>query len=328
MENNKVTEISTKNKSKKNFRLLDYIELIKWFIGSILLVVITIIIDKGFKERSAGIQEMQAFDKYVEIILKADNIEERWKLSEFFSTVTPTERLRNKWEIYKKIISTDYITFKTLKEKEFALKEEIKNGKSTEAIDKLYKIKKQLEPYEKKLVASANTNILKGTEPDVEKLITLNTEKDKPIPKVTQVYNSKEMEANLIKFKDDIKKEASKDFRYKIDEIFNKSRDINNDVVQKLSLELGEPYQTIQTSTGTNYKDQTYSNQYGILSKFDNTRAIWPVFQVKVLDTLVTFKMSENEKFEILKSPIESIEWEKVRQFIRNYFIKRLEQLK
>jgi hypothetical protein len=61
----------------KTFNIQNYkfgIELFKWFIGSVAIVVMTLIIDKGFKERTAGIQEMQAYDKYVEVILKADNI--------------------------------------------------------------------------------------------------------------------------------------------------------------------------------------------------------------------------------------------------------------
>jgi hypothetical protein len=61
------------------------IDLIKWSISSVAIVLVTLIIDTGFRERSTGIQEMQVYDKYVDIILKADNIEQRWKLCEYFS---------------------------------------------------------------------------------------------------------------------------------------------------------------------------------------------------------------------------------------------------
>src|SRR6478735_1180004 len=88
-----------------------YFELLKWFMGSVVIVIITTIIVSSYKERTIGIQEMQAFDKYVETILKADNIEDRWKLSDFFSTVTPSDRLRNRWIEYKTKISPDYDTF-------------------------------------------------------------------------------------------------------------------------------------------------------------------------------------------------------------------------
>ena len=80
------------------------VELLKWFIGSVVLVVATIIIDRGYRERTAGIQEMEVYDKYVDVILKADNIEERWKLTEYFSVVTPTERLRERWILYRDTI--------------------------------------------------------------------------------------------------------------------------------------------------------------------------------------------------------------------------------
>jgi len=138
------------------------VEIIKWFIGSVALVVMTVIIDKGFKERSAGIQEMQAYDKYVDVILKADNIEERWKLSEYFSTVTPTERLRERWIEYKNLLNEDYIRFKELKEMESELQNQKNSALSgrpvSETDKKLTEIQLQLAPFEKKLIRSTEFN--------------------------------------------------------------------------------------------------------------------------------------------------------------------------
>lgn len=88
------------------------IELIKWFIGSVVLVVITLIIDTGFREREAEVREMQVYDKYVDIILSADNIEQRWKLSQYFSIVTPSDRLRQRWIAYKDTIQADYFLWR------------------------------------------------------------------------------------------------------------------------------------------------------------------------------------------------------------------------
>ncbi|RZJ51765.1 MAG: hypothetical protein EOO44_13890 [Flavobacterium sp.] len=132
------------------------IELLKWFIGSVALVIITFIIDNGFKERTAGVQEMEAYDKYVEIILKADNIEDRWKLAQYFSTVTPTERLRERWIAYKDSISKDYKIFKALKEKEFELqqKDSLKEIRVSSTIIQLNAVQNQLAPFEKKLISS------------------------------------------------------------------------------------------------------------------------------------------------------------------------------
>jgi hypothetical protein len=144
-----------KNLKFEKFRFS--VELIKWFIGSVALVVMTIIIDKGFKERSAGIQEMQAYDKYVDIILRADNIEERWKLAEYFSTVTPTERLRERWIAYRDSISPDYFKYKALKEQEFDLTQKRADTLS-EAAKKLIKIQKELAPLESKLVSTSDNS--------------------------------------------------------------------------------------------------------------------------------------------------------------------------
>lgn len=131
-------------------------EMFKWFIGSVTLVAITFIIDSGFKERTAGIQEMQAFDQYVEIILKADNIEERWNLSEYFAIVTPTERLRNRWIAYKDSIRPYYNLYKKLKADEFTLRSAALKSDSVRTNDlKLIEIKNQLAPFEKRLI---NTN--------------------------------------------------------------------------------------------------------------------------------------------------------------------------
>jgi|GEM_PF-5869237 len=150
---------------EKTFKFEKYkfnIEVFKWFIGSVALVIITIIIDKGFKERTAGIQEMQAFDKYVETILKADNIEDRWKLSEYFAIVTPTERLRERWLAYKDSISSDYANFRELKEKEFKLKNSVSTTDSLAPIDKrLNDIQNQLAPFEKSLT---NSNVFSSAE--------------------------------------------------------------------------------------------------------------------------------------------------------------------
>ncbi|MEI2640724.1 MAG: hypothetical protein V9F03_17260 [Microthrixaceae bacterium] len=46
-----------KNKTK--------IELYKWLIGSVALVLITTVIDYGFRERAVGLVEIQQYDKYV-----------------------------------------------------------------------------------------------------------------------------------------------------------------------------------------------------------------------------------------------------------------------
>ncbi|MEQ8907490.1 pilin [Ekhidna sp.] len=102
--------------SKENLEKL--IEISKWYIVSVAIVFSAKTIEAGFTEREAGIKEMQVYDKYVATILEADNIETRWKLAQYFSTVTPTERLRDRWIAYKDTIKSDYKKFKELEETE------------------------------------------------------------------------------------------------------------------------------------------------------------------------------------------------------------------
>lgn len=88
------------------------VELIKWLIGSVALVVMTTIIDWGFKDRAAGLQEIQQYDKYATelIILNNDPVKKRM-LAQFFSKVTPSEKLRDGWEKYYREVNAEYREF-------------------------------------------------------------------------------------------------------------------------------------------------------------------------------------------------------------------------
>jgi hypothetical protein len=94
------------------------VEISKWYLVTVAVVFAAKIIESGFTERETGIKEMQLYDKYVAKILEADNIEARWKLAEYFSAVTPTERLRERWTEYKTLLKPDYDKFKSLEERE------------------------------------------------------------------------------------------------------------------------------------------------------------------------------------------------------------------
>jgi hypothetical protein len=130
------------------------VELLKWFIGSVVLVVATIIIDRGYRERTAGIQEMEVYDKYVDVILKADNIEERWKLTEYFSVVTPTERLRERWILYRDTIKVDYYRYKQLKTKEFEL-----SNDTSASPEEMEKIQLEIKGLDHKLAKNGSSDI-------------------------------------------------------------------------------------------------------------------------------------------------------------------------
>ncbi len=71
------------------------VDLIKWLIGSVALVIMTTIINWGFNDREEGLNEIQQYDKYAtELIVLNNNPVNKRMLAQFFSTVTPSEKLR------------------------------------------------------------------------------------------------------------------------------------------------------------------------------------------------------------------------------------------
>lgn len=134
------------------------VEILKWYLASVALVLIAKTIESSYTERETGIKEMQVYDKYAQTILEADNIEKRWKLAEYFSTVTPTERLRTRWINYKEVIQEDYNLFLELKQKEKKLLAKV-TGNDTLSyleIDSLVDIQQMLAPLESKLLQEDN----------------------------------------------------------------------------------------------------------------------------------------------------------------------------
>lgn len=185
------------------------VELFKWFIGSVVLVVATIIIDRGYRERTAGIQEMEVYDKYVDVILKADNIEERWKLTEYFSVVTPTERLRERWILYRDTIKSDYYRYKDLKNKEF----ELSNDTSADK-EEMERIQLEIKSLDRKLTKGGSNNITSAKvhedegfyyliNKDIEGAISSFSASESAYSSYHQVYEiSKYLTSNKDKLKD------------------------------------------------------------------------------------------------------------------------------
>ncbi|MEL1246215.1 hypothetical protein AAEO56_18215 [Flavobacterium sp. DGU11] len=88
------------------------IELYKWLIGSVGLVLLTTIIDYGFRDRAAGLQEIQQYDKYITdlIVLNKEPGQKRM-LAQFFSNVTPSEKLKKGWCKYYIEVDKEYQKF-------------------------------------------------------------------------------------------------------------------------------------------------------------------------------------------------------------------------
>jgi hypothetical protein len=106
------------NQQPNNNRDLDFekfkykVEIVKWFIGSVTLVVISMLIEWGFKDRAAGLSEIKEYDKYATdlIILNNDPVKKRM-LAQYFSKVTPSAKLREGWEAYYKEVEKEYRDF-------------------------------------------------------------------------------------------------------------------------------------------------------------------------------------------------------------------------
>jgi hypothetical protein len=85
------------------------IELYKWLIGSVALVLLTTIIDYGFRDRTAGLQEIQQYDKYITdlIVLNKEPGQKRM-LAQFFANVTPSDKLKKGWYKYYQEVDKEY----------------------------------------------------------------------------------------------------------------------------------------------------------------------------------------------------------------------------
>jgi len=80
------------------------IEVGKWFFVSFAIVVATAVVSDGFKERDQDVKEIEVFNKHVATITKADGIEERWLLTEYFACVAPAGGLQTSWGRYKDLL--------------------------------------------------------------------------------------------------------------------------------------------------------------------------------------------------------------------------------
>ena len=117
-----------------------WIDFIKWAVVSVALVLISLIIDSGFKDRELGIGELNEYGRYVDLITDYNKVAERRLLAQFFAYVSPSEKLREGWEKYFEVVNAEYDS--TISEKE-AISNTIEKIDTTKADQR--KIKKELE---------------------------------------------------------------------------------------------------------------------------------------------------------------------------------------
>ena len=110
-------------------KLKIWIDLGKWGVASVAMVIMTQIIDAGFKDREVGLNEIKEYNNYITLVTDYNKIAERRLLAQYFAYVTPSDKLRKGWVDYYKIVDKEYLAL--LEEKELKT-EELKNLKSTE----------------------------------------------------------------------------------------------------------------------------------------------------------------------------------------------------
>lgn len=152
-------EYLSKDKKEKlprieKFKLI--MEYAKWFVVSVVLVVVALIIDSGFKSREQGLKEVTEYDKYIEILVYNDNVGAKVKLAEFLSIISTSDDIRERWEIYHKKVKAEYEEFEKMNaEKEAKLEvlkqKEIKKTLTDEDVIKLNKLKKEKNDIESQL---------------------------------------------------------------------------------------------------------------------------------------------------------------------------------
>jgi len=119
-------------------RLKIWIDLGKWFVVSVGLVIMTQIIDSGFKDREVGINEIKEYDKYVSVVTDNNKIAERRLLAQYFAHITPSDKLREGWLNYYKSVDEEYEKTKILLN---AKNEELKNISTSNILSESQKLK-------------------------------------------------------------------------------------------------------------------------------------------------------------------------------------------
>ena len=123
----------------------DKIDLIKWFLGSFVVVIMTTIISYQFQDREHGLNEMNQYDKYVtELIVLNKDLGKRRLLAQYFAYVTPSDKLREPWMNYYLLLDKEY---KQLQRQDSLITIQLSNSDSTSnkhLLEKQEEIKQKL----------------------------------------------------------------------------------------------------------------------------------------------------------------------------------------
>ena len=121
----------------------DKIDLVKWFLGSFVIVIITTIISYQFQDREHGLNEMNQYDKYVtELIVLNKDLGKRRLLAQYFAYVTPSDKLKEPWMDYYLLLDKEY---KQLQIQDSLITIQLSKSSDTTSNNHVYLLEKQQE---------------------------------------------------------------------------------------------------------------------------------------------------------------------------------------
>jgi hypothetical protein len=86
-----------------------WIENIKWFIASVLIVVIALIVDSNFKKRDLMLRELDQYDKFVDLLIANNNtIGAQYKVAGFYDKFSISKDIKEKWDVYLQELKKEY----------------------------------------------------------------------------------------------------------------------------------------------------------------------------------------------------------------------------
>jgi hypothetical protein len=161
-------------------RLKIWIELGKWAVVSVGLVIMTTIIDSGFKDREVGMNEIKEYDKYVNLVTDNSKISERRLLAQYFAYVTPSEKLKSGWKDYLVVVEEEMAELELRQEEiqeQLADTSNLAPEMREQLQIKINKIEEELTPtFEKRSVAQDFNAALDWEKIGFQKLVDRNLE--------------------------------------------------------------------------------------------------------------------------------------------------------
>ncbi|WP_186756860.1 hypothetical protein [Echinicola salinicaeni] len=132
-------------------RLKIWIGLLRWAVASVGLVIMTTIINAGFKDREIGITELQEYDKYVSIVTDNSKISEKRLLAQYFSHITPSEKLREGWESYYEAVDKEYKDLMAQRRQKQNQLFEMENKRDSASTPQIKELEKEIEKIDNEL---------------------------------------------------------------------------------------------------------------------------------------------------------------------------------